>query len=104
MTASAKVPAVLRLLVAGEVPVLRGDACVVAGVVAGQEGWLVALADDPACVLPVPAGSAVADAMSAATGFAFTARTRLGMVAVSAWLLVSVVCHGRLLAPGWPPP
>ncbi|MEV7395407.1 helix-turn-helix domain-containing protein [Streptomyces sp. NPDC091215] len=64
--------------------------------------WLVALADDPAAVLPAPAGTAVADAVSAVTGFAFAARARLGMVKVPTWLLVSAACHGRLLAPGWP--
>jgi hypothetical protein len=64
---------------------------------------LVALADDPAAVLPAPAGTAVADAVCAAVGFAFAARTRLGMLKVPTWLLVSAACHGRLLAPGWPP-
>lgn len=65
--------------------------------------WLVALADDPAAVLPAPAGSVIADAVSAATGFAFAVRARFGMVTVPTWLLVSAACHGRLLAPGWPP-
>lgn len=64
--------------------------------------WLVALADDPASVLPVPAGTAVADAVSAAWGFAFAARARLGKLKVPTWLLVSAACHGRLLAPAWP--
>ncbi len=63
---------------------------------------LVALADDPASVLPAPAGTAVADAVSAVTGFAFAARARLGKLKVPTWLLVSAACHGRLLAPGWP--
>jgi hypothetical protein len=44
--------------------------------------WLVVLADDPAAVLPVPAGSVVADAVSAATGFAFAVRSRFGMLTV----------------------
>ncbi|MCF1510462.1 hypothetical protein [Streptomyces glomeratus] len=65
--------------------------------------WMVALADDPAQVLPAPAGSAVADAVCAVTGFAFAARARSGMLRVPTWLLVSAACHGRLLAPGWPP-
>jgi hypothetical protein len=65
---------------------------------------LVALADDPAAVLPAPAGSASRDAVCAVTGFAFAARARFGMVMVPTWLLVSAACHGRLLAPGWPPP
>ncbi|TMR87900.1 hypothetical protein EJK15_69255 [Nonomuraea basaltis] len=64
---------------------------------------LVALADDPAAVLPTPAGSVVADAVAAVTGFAFAAGSRFGMVTVPTWLLVSAACHGRLLAPGWPP-
>ncbi|WP_331759445.1 helix-turn-helix domain-containing protein [Streptomyces sp. NBC_01579] len=64
--------------------------------------WLVALADDPAAVLPAPTGTAVADAVCAVTGFAFAARARLGMLKVPTWLLVSAACHGRLLAPGWP--
>jgi hypothetical protein len=65
--------------------------------------WLVALADDPAVVLPAPAGSVVADAVCAVTGFAFAARARFGMLKVPTWLLVSAACRGRLLAPGWPP-
>lgn len=65
--------------------------------------WLVALADDPAAVLPAPAGTAVADAVCAVTGFAFAARARFGKLKVPTWLLVSAACHGRLLAPGWPP-
>ncbi|MDJ0340185.1 helix-turn-helix domain-containing protein [Streptomyces sp. H10-C2] len=65
--------------------------------------WLVALADDPAAVLPAPARTAAADAVCAVTGFAFAARARLGMLKVPTWLLVSAACHGRLLAPGWPP-
>ncbi|MFE5581558.1 hypothetical protein [Kitasatospora sp. NPDC056531] len=64
--------------------------------------WLVALADDPAAVLPSPAGTAVADAVCAAAGFAFAARARLGMLKVPTWLLVSAACRGCLLAPGWP--
>jgi hypothetical protein len=65
--------------------------------------WLVELADDPALVLPAPAGSMVADAVCAVTGFAFAARARSGKLKVPTWLLVSAACHGRLLAPGWPP-
>ncbi|MGW4995865.1 hypothetical protein ACWEQ3_51490 [Streptomyces mirabilis] len=49
-----------------------------------------------------PAGTAVADAVSAAVGFAVAARARLGKLKVPTWLLVSAACHGRLLAPGWP--
>lgn len=64
---------------------------------------LVALADDPSVVLPAPAGTVVADAVSAAVGFAFAARSRLGKLRVPTWLLVSAACHGRLLAPAWPP-
>ncbi|WP_338672613.1 helix-turn-helix domain-containing protein [Streptomyces sp. SCSIO 30461] len=63
---------------------------------------LVALADDPALVLPTPAGTAVRDAVSAVTGFALAAAARLGMVKVPTWLLASAACHGRLLSPGWP--
>ncbi|MFF3159553.1 helix-turn-helix domain-containing protein [Streptomyces sp. NPDC057910] len=64
---------------------------------------LVALADDPSVVLPAPAGTVVADAVCAVVGFAFAARSRLGMLKVPTWLWVSAACHGRLLAPGWPP-
>jgi len=64
---------------------------------------LVALADDPASVLPAPAGSPARDAVCAVTGFAFAARARLGMSKVPTWLLVCAACHGRLLSPGWPP-
>ncbi|MET9119048.1 MULTISPECIES: helix-turn-helix domain-containing protein [Streptomyces] len=65
--------------------------------------WLGALADDPAAVLPAPAGTAVADAVCAVTGFVFAVRARSGKLKVPTWLLVSAACHGRLLAPGWPP-
>ncbi|MFF2149654.1 hypothetical protein [Kitasatospora sp. NPDC058190] len=68
----------------------------------GVHVWLVALADDPVAVLPSPAGTAVADAVCAAAGFAFAARARLGMLKVPTWLLVSAACRGCLLAPGWP--
>ncbi|MGW1365345.1 helix-turn-helix domain-containing protein [Streptomyces chartreusis] len=64
--------------------------------------WLVALADDPASVLPAPAGTAARDAVSAAVGFAVAARARLGKLKVPTWLLVSAAGQGRLLAPGWP--
>uniref|UniRef100_A0AAU1HQQ4 Uncharacterized protein n=1 Tax=Streptomyces sp. NBC_00180 TaxID=2903632 RepID=A0AAU1HQQ4_9ACTN len=64
---------------------------------------LVALADDPAMVLPAHAGSPVRDALYAVVGFAFAARARLGKLKVPTWLLMSAACHGRLLAPGWPP-
>ena len=76
-----------------------------AGRVAGVfTSLLVALADDPVVVLPAPAVSPFADAVAAVVGFAFAARTRLGMVTAPTWALVSAACHGRLLAPGWPPP
>jgi Homeodomain-like domain len=75
-----------------------------AGRVAGVFTWLlVRLADDPSVVLPVPAGSGFADAVAAVLGFAVVARTRFGMVTAPTWQLVAAACHGRMLAPGWPP-
>ncbi|MFF7191989.1 helix-turn-helix domain-containing protein [Streptomyces sp. NPDC008222] len=65
---------------------------------------LVALADDPSVVLPAPAASVVGDAVAAVVGFAAAARARLSMPFAPTWRLVSAACHGRLLAPGWPPP
>ncbi|MEV7190126.1 hypothetical protein [Kitasatospora sp. NPDC093102] len=65
---------------------------------------LVDLADDPSVVLPTPAASPVADAVEAVVGFALAVGTRFGMVTAPTWLLASAACHGRLLAPGWPPP
>lgn len=67
-------------------------------------GWLVDLADDPAAVLPAPATSVAADAVSVVVGFALAAGIRFGMVTAPTWDLASAACHGRLLALGWPPP
>jgi hypothetical protein len=64
---------------------------------------LVRLADDPSVVLPAPAGSVSGDAVAAMLGFAACARARLGVLTAPTWLLVAAACHGRLLAPGWPP-
>jgi hypothetical protein len=64
---------------------------------------LVDLADDPSAVLPAPTASVAADAVAAVVGFALAAGVRFGMVTAPRWALVSAACHGRLLAPGWPP-
>jgi Homeodomain-like domain len=64
-------------------------------------GWLVALAPDP--VMPEPAGSAWADAVTAITAAAGAVATRFGLGAVAPWEVVVSVSGGRLLAPGWPP-
>ncbi|MDT0467100.1 MULTISPECIES: hypothetical protein [Streptomyces] len=65
---------------------------------------LVALADDPSVVLPAPAAPVVGDAGAAVVGFAAAARSRLSMSFAPTWRLASAACHGRMLAPGWPPP
>ncbi|MEV6011995.1 hypothetical protein AB0M29_34955 [Streptomyces sp. NPDC051976] len=61
------------------------------------------LADDPSWVLPAPTASVAADAVAAVVGFALAAGIRFGMVTAPTWSLASAACHGRLLAPGWPP-
>jgi hypothetical protein len=63
--------------------------------------WLRAVAADP--VMPGPAGSGWADALTVITAVAgaVAARFELGMVAP--WEVAVAVSGGRLLAPGWPP-
>lgn len=65
---------------------------------------LVALADDPARVLPAPAPSAFADAVAALIAAGMAVRTRFPMVTAPIWQVASAVSRGSLLAPGWPPP
>jgi hypothetical protein len=63
--------------------------------------WLAALDPDP--VMPEPAGSVWADAITAITAAAGAVATRFGLGAVAPWEVVVSVSGGRLLAPGWPP-
>ncbi|MER5918491.1 hypothetical protein ABT124_51880 [Streptomyces sp. NPDC001982] len=55
-------------------------------------------------VLPAPAAPVVGDAVAAVVGFAAAARSRLSMPFAPTWRPASAARHGRLLAPGWPPP
>jgi hypothetical protein len=64
-------------------------------------GWLAALDPDP--VMPGPAGSVWADAITSITAAAGAGAARFGLGAVAPWELAVVVSGGRLLAPGWPP-
>jgi hypothetical protein len=64
-------------------------------------GWFAALDPDP--VMPEPAGSVWADAITAITAAAGAVATRFGLGAVAPWEVVVSVSGGRLLAPGWPP-
>ena len=63
--------------------------------------WCRDLAPDP--VLPGPAGSAWADAVTAVIGAAAALSARFS-VEVPVWQVASAVSAGRLLAPGWPAP
>ncbi|MEU9546765.1 hypothetical protein [Streptomyces mirabilis] len=64
---------------------------------------LVALADDPVLVLPVPAASVFADAVAAVIAVPMAVRARFPMVAAPIWQVASAVSRGSLMAPGWPP-
>lgn len=63
-------------------------------------GWCRALPPDP--VLPGPAGSPWADAITAITAAATAISTRFGIGEVACWDAASAVSGGRLLMPGWP--
>jgi hypothetical protein len=63
--------------------------------------WLRALDPDP--VMPGPAGSVVADAVTAIRAAAMAAAGRLVMSTVSHWEVAVAISAGLLLAPGWPP-
>lgn len=63
-------------------------------------GWLRAVAPDP--VMPGPAGSAWADAITAIGVVAEVVVTRFGLGGVAPWEVAVAVSGGRLLAPGWP--
>lgn len=62
--------------------------------------WLRELDADP--VVPAPAGSAWADAVTAIRAAATAAATRFQVGAVAPWELAVTISAGRLLAPGWP--
>jgi hypothetical protein len=64
-------------------------------------GWLRALAADP--VMPEPAGSAWADAVTAIVAAAQAVATRFELGRVAPWELAVAVSSGCLLALGWPP-
>lgn len=61
--------------------------------------WLRALDPDPA--MPLAAGSAWADAVTAISLVAAAAQRRF-VLTVSLWEVAAAVSGGRLLAPGWP--
>lgn len=63
--------------------------------------WLRALDPDP--VMPEPAGSGWADALTAISAAAGAVATRFGLGTVAPWEVAVTVSDGRLLAPGWPP-
>jgi hypothetical protein len=69
-------------------------------------GWCRALAPDP--VLPDPAGSAWADALTAITAAAQALATRFDIGPnfgrTPVWEAAVSVSGGLLLAPGWPRP
>jgi hypothetical protein len=58
------------------------------------------VAADP--VMPEPAGSAWADALTAIGAGVAAAMGRFAVFTVPAWEWASAVSAGRLLAPGWP--
>lgn len=62
--------------------------------------WLRAVAADP--VMPEPAGSAWADAITVISLAAEAVVTRFGLGRVAPWQVAVAVSGGRLLAPGWP--
>lgn len=62
--------------------------------------WLRALDPDP--VMPAPAGTRWADALTAITATFRAVRGRFVLGAVTPWQVVGAVSSGRLLAPGWP--
>jgi hypothetical protein len=62
--------------------------------------WLRALDADP--VMPEPAVSAWADAVTAIEAAAWAPERRFVIPTVSAWELATAISGGRLLAPGWP--
>jgi hypothetical protein len=64
--------------------------------------WCRDLAPDP--VLPVPAGSAWADAIAAVNAAAAVLGARFSVGEVPVWQVAAAVSAGRLLLPGWPAP
>lgn len=63
--------------------------------------WLRAVSADP--VMPEPAGSGWADAVTVITAVAEAVGARFGLGTVAPWEVAVAVSGGRLLAPGWPP-
>jgi hypothetical protein len=63
--------------------------------------WLRVLAADP--VMPEPAGTGWADAVTAITAAAGAVAARFGLGAVAPWEVAVAVSGGLLLAPDWPP-
>jgi hypothetical protein len=76
-------------------------AALVAGVFTSH---LVAVAEDPAAVLPAPAPTVFADAVAAVIACGMAVRSRFSMVTAPIWRVASAVSRGLLLAPGRPPP
>ena len=63
-------------------------------------GLLCAMAVDP--VLPGPAGSVWADAVTAMREAAVAVAARFAVTGVTVWQVVGAASSSRLLAPGWP--
>jgi len=63
-------------------------------------GWLRALEPEP--VLPGPAGTALADAVTAILAASRAAAGRFALGTVAPWEVAVAVSAGCLLAPGWP--
>ncbi|MFB9730153.1 hypothetical protein [Haloechinothrix salitolerans] len=62
--------------------------------------WLGAMDPDP--VMPEPAGTRWADALTAITATVRAVGQRFVLGAVTPWEVVGAISSGRLLAPGWP--
>lgn len=64
-------------------------------------GWVRAVEADP--VMPEPAGTVWADAVTAIVAAAGAVARRFGLGMVAPWEVAVTVSSGCLLAPGWPP-
>lgn len=62
---------------------------------------LCQVAVDP--VVPQAKGTLWADVLAAMDAVVTAVAGRFAVTGVTGWRVVAAVCHGRLLAPGWPP-
>ena len=62
---------------------------------------LCQVAVDP--VVPQAKGSLWADAVASIAAMVAAVADRFAVIKVTGWRVVAAACHGRLLAPGWPP-